>query len=60
MERKHSIAVRVTEREYQRLQELGRRTRRSVSAIMRELLARAELASEPELRLRGQNERRTP
>jgi len=56
MERKRSIGARVTQDEYNRLVAMAKRTGRTVSQVLRELLRRAEVA-EPDIRLRDANGR---
>ena len=58
MERTKCVGARVTPAEYARIVALARATRRSVSQVVRELLRRAEVASEPDIRLRDPHERR--
>ena len=57
MERTKCVGARVTPAEYARIEALARATRRSISQVVRELLRRAEVAPEPDIRLRD-NERR--
>lgn len=49
--RLRTVAARVTLREYRALQEAARRTGRTVSQVLRELIRRAEIGG-PDIRLR--------
>jgi len=57
MERYKMVAARLTEREYHKLATLAKATDRSVSAVLREFIRRAEVAA-PDIRLKDPSERR--
>ncbi len=52
MEHKRSIGAKVTQEEYDRVEALAKRTGRTISQVLRELIRRAESAPEPDIRLR--------